>query len=100
MKDLAILGVVLIIAFIIFVIFWNKKWQGKILDEREANIRLRVRVMISRAVEMTLIGAIVFNFHIRPLSGLEALVIVGLAGVLAEVFSNWYLRKDDCAPLT
>lgn len=54
--------------------------------------------MISRAVEIALVIAIGFHFLIRPLTGLEALVTIGLAGILGEAFSNWYLRKDDAIP--
>lgn len=95
MKEIAILGVIIILSFIAFVIFWNRRWRGKILDEREANIRLNVRVMIARAVEIALIAAIGFQFLVRPLTGLEALLTVGVVGILAEAFSNWYLRKND-----
>lgn len=98
MGQLAILGVVIVFMFIAFVIFWNRQWRGKILDEREANLRLRVRVMISKAIEIALITAFGFHLLVRPLSGVEALVTVGLTGVLAEAFSNWYLRREDSNP--
>lgn len=95
MKEIAILAIIIILAFIAFVILWNRKWRGNTLDEREANIRLNVRVMIARAVEIALIDALLFQFLVRPLTGLEALLTVGVAGILAEAFGNWYLRKDD-----
>ena len=97
MKEIALLGVTIILAFIVFVIFWNKKWQGKILDEREANLRLKVRMLISRAIEICLVIAIGFHFVIRPLTGLEALTTIGITGVLSEAFGNWFFRKDDIA---
>lgn len=95
MKELAILGFVIIVLFIGFVIFWNHKWKGKILDEREVNIRLRVRELISRAVEIALVTGIVFHLLVLPLSGLQAFIIVGLSGVVAEAFGNWLLRRES-----
>lgn len=95
MRELAVLGFVSILGFIAFVLYWNRKWRGKVLDEREANLRLKVRELISRAVEITLVVAIGFQFLIRPLTGFEALVSIGLAGILSEAFGNWYVRKND-----
>lgn len=95
MEGLAFLGFFAILAFVGFVIYWNRKWRGKFFDEREANLRLKVRELISRAVEIMLVAAIGFHFLVRPLSGLEALILVGLAGVCAEAFGNWYVRRDE-----
>lgn len=84
MRDLAFLYISIVLTFITFVIIWNRKFRANVLDEREANLRLRVRVMISRAVEIALVLAICFHVFIRPPTGLEAL----LQSVLPESFQK------------
>jgi hypothetical protein len=93
MREFAILGIAIIFLFVMFVIYWNKKWKGKLLDEREVHIRLKVRELISRAVEIGLIAGVGFHFLVQPLTGLQAFIILGVPGILAEAFGNWWLRK-------
>ena len=94
MKELAFLGIATILLFVGFVVFWNKKWKGKILDEREVHIRLKVRELTSRSIEIALITGIIFHLSVQPLTGIQAFLVVGLSAILAETFGNWWLRRD------
>lgn len=90
---LNLLSFFLILFFVIFCFWWNKKWKDSVLDEREANIRLMVRGYIARCIEVSLAVLICFHFFFKPLSGFEVLMIIGSSGVFAELFGNWYLRR-------
>lgn len=84
-----------IIAFVITMFLLARKCKRRILDEREMMIRLKVHGFISRALEVIL-GACTIIYFFHQLNGFTVLCTIGLTGIFAQVFANYYYRRDEC----
>jgi hypothetical protein len=90
-------SIFLISETILAILLWNWKQRSKseMLDERESEIRLRIKAFTSRAVEITLAATIVICVTVyKDMPALFGLLSVGVAGIIAEMYGNYMFRKE------
>ncbi len=80
---------------LVLILGWKNKAKVDVVDEREVLTQLRVRSFVSRAVEFTLIGLTIYYLVVTQISGLVVLLIIGMVGVLSQLFANSYYHCED-----
>src|SRR5438128_1625652 len=88
--------VALMIAFALteaFIIVKTPLYVGKLLDEREAWLRLRIGQVVKRSMYAAILLVVAGSVLAFPgLAAWQALLAVALIGLFAEIAANLYFR--------